>query len=68
MKNSKPKSDFLLIFLLGVCCAIPLLLLVGGGAALGFAAGYLTGINILAALSLIAIFVFIWLLIKNRTS
>lgn len=68
MKNNNPKSDLLTIFLLGLCCAVPLLFLVGGGTAFALGISFLTNNFFLLILGLSLAVVFIWLLLKRRGS
>lgn len=66
MKDANPKSDFLLVFLLGLCCALPLLLLAGGGSVLTFITAYLTDSNLLLILAVILAIAFAWLIFRRK--
>lgn len=66
MKDVNPKSDFLLVLILGLCCALPLLLLAGGGSVLAFITAYLTGSNLLLTLAIILAIIFAWLIFRKK--
>lgn len=66
MKDANPKSDFLLVLLLGLCCALPLLLLAGGGSVLAFITAYLTGSNFFLILAVILAIAFAWLILRRK--